>query len=199
MSLNNFGNRSGTEYCLEFSKKIANVIFDLTIALGSLGILLSLVALSRIYKQFVYRLVMYLMAVNITQALCQIVELIPVEVTEANRITMRNGTGWKELCAVLGYLDVVTAWMGNFVIIWIMLYMLTLSWQLHRLQLRQHTATPPPNANKNSHTREILGVLLLIFSPFLFSWIPFTMRMYGISGLWCWIKTASGRRHYSEL
>ena len=195
VSLNAFGN--GTEHCLEFSKKIADVIFDLKIALGSLGILLSLFAivlitLSRIYKQFVYRLVMYLMAVNVTQALCQIIELIPVKVTDDERIIMRNGTGWEEVCAVLGYLDIVTAWMGNLVIIWIMLYMLTLSWQLHRLQSRQHTTRPPTsNMNKNSHTREIIGVLLLVFSPFLFSWIPFVVHMYGISGLWCWIKTAS--------
>ena len=38
---------------------------------------------------------------------------------------------------------------------------------------------------------EIIGVLLLVFSPFLFSWIPFVMHIYGISGLWCFIKTAS--------
>ena len=111
-----------------------------------------LVAASRIYKQFVYRLVLYLMIVNITQALCQIIELIPVEVTEDDRITMKNGTGWEEGCAVLGYLDVVTAWMGNFVIIWIMLYMLKLSWQIHRLPSNQYQAIPPLNVNKNSHT-----------------------------------------------
>lgn len=186
---------NGTEHCLEFSKRIADVIFDLKIALDSLGVVLSffailLVAISRIHKQFVYRLVMYLMVVNITQALCQIIELIPVEVTEDEYVTLRNGTGWEEVCAVLGYLDIVTAWMGNFVIIWIMLYMLTLSWQLYRLQSSHHT-TPPQNANINSHAREVIGVLLLVFSPFLFSWIPFAMHMYGISGLWCWIKTAS--------
>ena len=197
MSLHAFSNGSEIEHCLEFSKKIANIIFDLKIALGSLGTLLCLfviilVAASRIYKQFVYRLVLYLMIVNITQALCQIIELIPVEVTEDDRITMRNGTGWEEGCAVLGYLDVVTAWMGNFVIIWIMLYMLKLSWQLHRLPSNQYQAIPPSNVNKKKpHTREITGVLLLVFSPFLFSWIPFVMHMYGISGLWCWIKTAS--------
>ncbi len=33
------------EYCLEFSKKIADVVFDLAIALGTLGILLSLFAI----------------------------------------------------------------------------------------------------------------------------------------------------------
>ena len=119
------------------------------------------------------------------------IELIPVEVTESERITIRNGTGWPEVCAVLGYLDIVTAWSGNFVIIWIMLYMLNLSWQLHRLQSSKQSTSSSPNIQTNSHTREIIGVILLVLSPFLFSWIPFVMHMYGISGLWCWIRTAS--------
>ena len=195
MSLDYFSNETiSSDHCLKFSKSIADVILYLKVILGSSGVLLSLcpvvlIGLSRIYKQFVYRLVLYLMAVNIAQALCQVIELIPVEVIQdEERMTIRNGTGWKEVCAVLGYLDIVTAWMGNFIIIWIMLYMLTLSWQLHRLQSKRQ-ATPPPN--NNSHAREKIGVLLLVFSPFLFSWIPFVMHMYGISGLWCFIKTAS--------
>ena len=68
MSLHSFGD--GTRNCLEFSREIADVIFDIKVVLGSIGVLLSLFAivligLSKIYKQFVYRLVMYLMAVNI--------------------------------------------------------------------------------------------------------------------------------------
>ena len=88
-------------------------------------------------------------------------------------------------------LDMVTAWSGNFVIIWIMLYMLNLSWQLHRLQSSQQSTSSSPNIQTNSHTREIVGVILLVLSPSLFSWIPFVMHMYGISGLWCCIRTAS--------
>ena len=92
------------------------------------------------------------------------------------------------MCALLGYLDVVTAWMGNFAIIWIMVYMLKLSWQLHRLQSSRYQATPP---SKKSHTREIISVVFLVVSPFLFCWIPFVKNMYGISGLWCFIKITS--------
>ena len=137
MDLDTFGNK--TENCFKFSKNIADVVYDLKVVMCSIGILLSLFAivligLSKIYKQFVYRLVMYLMAVNIIQALCQVIVLIPVEVNENDRITIRNGTGWTEVCAILGYLYVVTAWIDNFVIIWIMLYMLMLGWQLHRLR-----------------------------------------------------------------
>ena len=201
MSLDPFTNDSASsDHCLKFSKSIANVVLYLKVTLGSTGILLSfcpiaIIGLSKIYKTFVYRLVMYLMAVNIAQALCQVIELVPVEVTYEDRMIVRNGTGWIEVCALLGYLDIVTSWMGNFVIIWIMLYMLALSWQLHRLQSNQQATSPSSN---RSHTREIVGVLLLVFSPFLFSWIPFVMNMYGISGLWCFIKTASDNGCYDK-
>ena len=158
MSLDYYSNETVvSDHCLKFSKSIANVILYLKVILGSSGVLLSLcpialTGLSRIHKQFVYRLVLYLMAINIAQALYQVIEMIPVEVTQdEERMTIRNGMGWTELCAFIGYLDIVTAWMGNFIIIWIMLYMLTLSWQLHHLQSKEQ-ATPPPN--NNSHTRD---------------------------------------------
>ena len=184
-----FDNETG---CFNFSKEYANAIFDVKAVLGSFGILLSLFATGLIiwlkaYKKFVYRLVMYLMAVNIMRALCILMELIPLEVTK-DCVKIRNGTGWTEVCAVLGYLDIVTVWMGNIAIIWIMVYMLKLSWQLHRLQSSRYQGTP---SSKKSHTREIIGVVFLVVSPFLFSWIPFVKNMYGISGLWCFIKTAS--------
>ena len=175
MSLDYLSNETvASDHCLKFSKSVANVVLYLKVILGSSGVLLSvcpiaLIGLSRIYKRFVHQLVMYLMAVNIAQALCQVIELIPVEVAQEERMTIRNGTGWKEVCALLGYLDIVTAWMRNLVIIWIMLYMLTLSWRLHRLQSSQQ-ATPP--SNNNSHTCEIIGVLLLVFSLFFSAGFP---------------------------
>ena len=175
--------------CFNFSKEIAEAILDIKVTLSSIDILLSLFAIGLIvrlkfYKKFVYRLVMYLMAVNIMKALCMIINIIPVEVTDDCAI-IKNGTGWTELCAAIGYLDIVAAWMNHFVIIWIMLYMLKLSWQLQCLPSNQQ-ATPP---SKKSHTREIIGVVFLVVSPFLFCWIPFVKNMYGISGLWCFIKT----------
>ena len=138
---------------------------------------------------------MYLMAVNSLQALCQVLELIPIEVTNDNHITLRNGTAWSDVCSVLGYLDIVTCWNGNLVIIWTMLYMLVLSWRIHRV-LVDHTVTSPTVTDQASQSaskiyQEILCVILLLVAPFLFSWIPYVKDMYGPSGLWCWIKTIS--------
>ena len=187
------------ENCFKSPKKIAEAIFIIKVILNCVGILASilvvfLILISKYYKRFVYRLVMYLMIVNSLQALCQILELTPVQVSMNEQVSVRNGTGWSQMCAALGFFDMVTSWMGNFVIVWIMFYMLVLSWRLHRLALRgsndtRHSSTTF-RQNPSGKCMEAIGVLLLLFSPFLFSWIPFTMDMYGLSGLWCWIKTA---------
>ena len=126
-SIDVYANNSGADQCTEFSKKVANDIFIIKVFFGSFGLLVSLIVIiligtTKIYKQFVYRLVAYLMTVNVLQALCQVLELIPIEVTEDEHITIRNGTAWTDLCRVLGYFDIVTSWNGNFVIIWTMLY-----------------------------------------------------------------------------
>ena len=180
------------EHCFKSPKKIAEAIFIIKVTLNSIGILASilvvcLILISKNYKRFVYRLVMYLMIVNSLQALCQILELTPVQVTEDEQVSIKNGTGWSDMCAALGFLDMVTSWMGNFIIMWIMLYMLVLSWRLH--QVAVSVSSEVRQQKSSSRYKEIVGVLLLLFSPFLFSWIPFAMDMYGLSGLWCWIKT----------
>ena len=187
------------EYCFKSPKKTAEAIFIIKVTLNCVGILASLlvvclIMISKNYKRFVYRLVLYLMIVDSLQALCQILELTPVQVTEGENVSIKNGTGWLQMCRMLGFLDMVTSWMGNFVIVWIMLYMLAISWKLHQMAVGDNNEVnveqPPNSGQKPSRGyMEIIGVLLLVFSPFLFSWIPFTMDMYGLSGLWCWIRT----------
>lgn len=182
------------EHCFKSPKKIAEAIFVIKVTLNCIGILASvlvvcLILISKNYKRFVYRLVMYLMIVNSLQALCQILELTPAQVTEDETVSIKNGTGWSDMCAALGFLDMVTSWMGNFIIVWIMLYMLALSWRLHQMAVSDSNEIRWQNPSKKY--MESIGVLLLLFSPFLFSWIPFAMDMYGLSGLWCWIKTVN--------
>lgn len=184
------------EHCFKSPKKVAEAIFVIKVTLNCIGILSSilvvcLIFISKNYKRFVYRLVVYLMIVNSLQALCQILELTPVQVTEDETVSIKNGTGWSDMCAALGFLDMVTSWMGNFIIVWIMLYMLVLSWRLHRLAISDSSEVIIRQTASRRY-KEMIGVLFLLFSPFLFSWIPFAMDMYGLSGLWCWIKTVNG-------
>ena len=191
------------EHCFKSPKKVAEAIFIIKVTLNCIGILASvlvvcLILISKNYKRFVYRLVMYLMIVNSLQALCQILELTPVQVTEDENVSIKNGTGWSDMCAALGFLDMVTSWMGNFIIVWIMLYMLVLSWQLHRMAVSDRNEIQWRNIDPSRRYMESIGVLLLLFSPFLFSWIPFAMDMYGLSGLWCWIKTVSEENNCND-
>jgi hypothetical protein len=131
------------------------------------------------------------MAVNALQSLYEILELLPIEVTENNDVLVRNNTGWKEVCSAVGYLDIGVVWTGNLVIVWTMLYMLSLSWQMHRLPQASHHIESRTDGTVyvRSRVREIAGVLFVILAPFLFNWIPFAVHMYGPSDFTCWIKT----------
>ena len=65
------------EYCFKSPKKTAEAIFIIKVTLNCVGILASLlvvclIMISKNYKRFVYRLVLYLMIVDSLQALCQI-------------------------------------------------------------------------------------------------------------------------------
>ena len=189
------GTSNVSDTCREFSNDFARDIFIIKLCFGSLGVLVSLIVLiligvTKIYKQFVYRLVMYLMVVNILQALCQVFELLPIQVTSDQRISLKNGTGWEEACKLLGFFDIVSSWNGNLVVIWTMLYMLILSWKIHKSSnaLNQSEERNPPKL-LSMKVREILGVVIVLVSPFLFCWIPFVHDMYGPSGPWCFIKS----------
>ena len=83
---------NNTEYCLHFSRDVANTIFIIKVVLSSFVSLFIIILfrLMKTYKQFVHCLVIYLMAVNILLALFQVLELIPIEVNDADLIVVRN-------------------------------------------------------------------------------------------------------------
>lgn len=177
--------------CLEFSRKVATGIFVTKTVVWSIGILLSLIMIAimvtkHFRRLFLYRLLTYLMATSTLQGFCQILGQLPVEVTEDGRTTLKNGSGWRRACTSFAYLDVVTTWMTNFVIIWIMLLMV---WYYYRLATGYHSNVQ--RLNRISCVREVIGVLIAILCSFVISCIPFIKDMYGISGTWCWIKTIS--------
>ena len=196
-------NVSNDSHCHEFSKSVADDIFIIKVFFGSLGVLLSLVVsilirVTKLHKQFVYRLVMYLMIVNTFQAVCQVLEILPIEVagTPRGHIEIKNSTGWPEACSFLGYFDIVTSWNGNFVVVWIMLYMLAISWKIYKYekymlqeQFWRQAGEEYQQRKNSSICGEVIGVISVLLGPLFFSWIPFIKNMYGPSGVWCWIKT----------
>ena len=48
-------------------------------------------------------------------------------------------------------------------------------------------------ADKLKH--EVSGLVVILLIPFIINRLPFVNKMYGLSGIWCWIKLSSGDCH----
>ena len=187
--------------CLNFTIQTAKDVFYIKISLGSFTVLANLIAIaliffSRRFKEFTFRLVIYLLATDVLQAIAIVLEVIPVEVRNASTpATIKNSTAWLDFCNATGFFGMVTLWMGNIVIIWIVIYLVVLG---RRLYYRKQGEKKQINSLK----REAIGVAALFIVPVIIGVIPFTINgdMYGLSGLWCWIKIVKTHpRHCGEL
>ena len=187
--------------CLNFTTGFAGVALDVKASLGTITIVVNLLAIALIviskkYEDFTFRLALYLMITDILQAVAMCLALAPVYVPDAeNAARLREGQPWHEVCEITGFLLMVSMWMGNVVIIWIVGHLLVLGWRLYRLQVTG-TLKRNENAGKNSGSLcarakwELVGLGFMIIGPFVIGIIPFIIDddMYGISGLWCWIR-----------
>lgn len=189
--------------CLNFSTYTANVVLKVKLSLGAFTILANLLAIilivaSKRIHDFLYRLVIYLLITDILQAIAICLALFPITVkdmeTPAEVRDNGNSTGWLDFCAATGFILMVTMWMGNIVIIWIVGHLLRLGWREQRLFHNPAAGNGNNPAQAILSTpcsrKEVLGAIFLFFGPMLIGWIPFVLphEMYGISGLWCWIK-----------
>ena len=67
--------------------------------------------------------------------------------------------------------------------------MFYLLWLIHQLNKLQNGAQcENMQLHQMSPKAELIGIFFLFFFPFTFNWLPFVWDMYGLSGLWCWIK-----------
>ena len=115
------------------------------------------------------------MTTDILQAVAIILEVIPIEVpneTTPARVRI-DGRGWTDFCAASGFIGMITLWMGNIVIVWIVLYLLVLGWRLYRRQAIEITNQPEVKSAKIK--LEIIGVLFLFMAPFVIGFIPFLL------------------------
>ena len=179
------------ESCYKFSNSQFELVLRVKISMDSLGILACLVALaviivSKAYKRIIFRLVLYFIIVDIFQAITHIIELTPVEHVNGQVIVKEGAEG---LCAFYGFLDQIALWMCNVAIIWNVLYNLWMAMELLKIQ---RGALSNPDKGKISIKTELVGLFFLLIFPLTFNWIPFIWNMYGISGLWCWIKESRG-------
>ena len=180
---------NGTQ-CLDFGIRAEKTVLIIKLSIGAFTVLANLLAIiliiaSKRFRDFLYRLVIYLLITDILQAFAICLALFPITVPDDTKpAQVRNGSLWHDTCAGTGFILMATMWMGNIVIIWIVGHLVTLGWREQRSHKVQNAADTPCNR------KEVLGVLFLFFGPFLVAWIPFILpaEMYGISGPWCWIK-----------
>ena len=66
----------------------------------------------------------------------------------------------------------------------------TMAWVIVYLTLM---AVFKHQADKPKH--EVSGLVVILLLPFIINWIPFVNDMYGLSGIWCWIKLTNGDCH----
>ena len=137
------------------------------------------------------------MSADLLQAFTQVFEVASVSYDpQLETVSVREG--WGTACVVFGFMDQVSMWMSNFVIIWIMLYLVSLAYHLRRVQGSELTHSSNQTFMTQatcflcrSICREVVGVLVVVALPFMFNWVPFLWNMYGLSGLFCWIKEVS--------
>ena len=139
-----------------------------------------------------YRLVIYFMLADLLQSVAQVFEVASVSYDHEQEIAYVRG-GWETACVMFGFMDQVSMWMSNCVILWIMFYLLATVYRLLCFRYRDSITMDSGNASRlcGHKVKEVFGIFLVIVIPFTFNWVPFIWRMYGFSGLFCWIKEVS--------
>ena len=67
------------------------------------------------------------------------------------------------------------------------MYLLSLVWHIYRVDTAYRNTVDSQQVQEVSRS-ELFGIFATLVFPFTFNWIPFMFDMYGLSGLWCWIK-----------
>ena len=187
MSTNGSANGSnGSATCYHFTKVEVETAYYTKISVASLGILLSFMivlffCISKVCRgRFVFRLVFYLMLLNLAEATILLLEVIPANL-QGGTVFIRSA-----VCSFFGFVDQIIYWMGFIAIFWFIIYMLWLTYHLYKIQDGlQNESVPIPRVSKKV---EIVGILTLLITPFVLNWIPFIWGMYGLSRPWCWIR-----------
>ena len=179
---------NGSAACYNFTKMELESAYYTKISIAALGILLSgvvllLFCISTVFRNFVYRLVFYLMLLNLAEAAILLMEVLPADMQDGEVFIRPN---WGGVCSLFGFLDQIISWMGFTAIVWIMIYMLWLTYHLYKIQ--DGMLPERINIRKVSKKVEIVAISSLFITPFVLNWIPFIWGMYGLSGPWCWIK-----------
>jgi len=130
------------------------------------------------YRKYVHRLTLYLAIVNLALSASVGLGILTVDTEKEGNTTVSVKDGWNDVCIALAYIVQFSSSGCTFVMSWVCLYVFVLA--VFNVQL-------------NKHSHELCGVLITAFIfPALFSWELFIGQNYGLSAVFCWIKTSCG-------
>ena len=152
--------------------------------MGAVGILSAIVCsvavimvvVLKLYKYAVHRLAMYQVIAALFHSLICVFELVSFTKDHCHIDVYNTGTA---LCEAAGFLLEYGLWVK-------LMFTLCLTFHLFCFSV----------LHKNFQRFDIAHILVSVFSPFLFVWIPFVdffhnnngRPYYGQAGAWCWIK-----------
>ena len=134
-----------------------------------------LVLTTKAYRQYVFRLLLYLSAASFFSSLVDGLELLSME---PGKHAVYQRDGWKDVCATAGFLHLYGIWLILGLSSWIGVYLLLVSFFKGYLL-------------KNA-MGEVFGIIVVIFFPLTIIWLPFLHGMYGLTGIWCDIMPSEG-------
>ena len=197
------------ESCHRFDDKQVTVAVASRVAMSSIAfvacaVVIVVIAAFRGYRRFMYRLMSYFMIVDLLTSLAELFEAASVSYN-SNLGAPSVRDGWGDACVAFAFMDQVLMWMSNCVIVWIVLYLMSLVYDLYRFDKQESENNTTSGFTKSRLCiKEGIGIALIIAVPFTFNWVPFLWNMYGLSGLSCWMKEVSNpddcsSRHLSAI
>ena len=131
-----------------------------------------LIVKSRAYRSLLHRLTLYLAIGGILRSLAFVLQVLPVDVEQADNSTVTVRKGWEGVCVFAGFMIGYTGLIQAVTVLWICLYIFHLV--LFQKQLK-------------GIGHEAIGLVATYLVPHLFTWEPFITDSYGLLGTRCWI------------
>lgn len=151
--------------------RVSTSILNSLVAVACIVVIILFVIL-KLYLEFFYRLVIYLVVITVCYMLNDALQLSAFE--SVNSSLNVTNDAW---CSTLGFFNQLFGWLALLVVCSLTLHLLLLStfaWTLH------------------SKTREIVGIILAVCVSLFFSILPLIpsngIAVYGQFGINCWIR-----------
>lgn len=139
---------------------------------------LVLICVSKSYRYYLNRLILYLTLLSFAHTLVLALEVIPADLGKAENetVSLREGPGWERICTLLGFFDAYFNLARTLSALWVSVYIFMLAIFQVEMKQRKH---------------EVVGIVVVLFLSGLLPWIPFLFDAYGLANVWCWMKYAN--------